>query len=31
MQAFIVVHGHLHRQGRTVANRYDIDKAENSP
>ncbi len=31
MQAFIVVHGRIHRQGRTVANRYNTDKAENNP
>ncbi len=26
MQAFIIVHGHIHRQGRTVANRYNTDR-----
>ncbi len=28
LQAFIIVHGQ-YRQGRTVANRYDKDRAEN--
>ncbi len=30
LQAFIIVHGQ-YRQGRTVANRYDKDRAENNP
>ncbi len=30
LQGFIVKHGR-NRQGRTVANRYDKDRAENNP
>ncbi len=30
LQAFIIVHGQ-YRQGRTVATRYDKDRAENNP
>ncbi len=31
MQGFILRHGQKHRQGRTVANRYNTDKAESNP